>query len=288
MNWKKIGKSLLYPHAIVMIILIPVSALLLILAFTALKENQPFSYVSYVISAYTLFVWCIRIPRLIKRIKALKNENKYVQKWQEDQQLRASVILYSALAWNIAYATLQAYLGILNKSFWFFSISFYYISLAIMRFLLVKHTRRLRLGENIKAELLKYRTCGIILLIMNLFLSLMIFFMVYWNRHFVYDEITAIAVAAYTFTTFTVSIVMMVRDRKINSPVLSAIRIISLCSGCVSMLILESAMLNTFGGDEIQDQQLMLGITGGVIALFVLAMAIYMIVSSTKKLNKNE
>ena len=139
-------------------------------------------------------------------------------------------------------------------------------------------------------ELKKYRACGIVFLIMNLALALIIFFMVYWNRTFHHHEITTIALAAYTFTSLTLAIINTVKYRKYNSPVYSASKAISLASACVSLLILESTMLTTFGDGtmSLTDRRILLGISGGAISVFIIAMAIYMIVNGTKKLAAKE
>ena len=135
-------------------------------------------------------------------------------------------------------------------------------------------------------ELRKYRACGIVFLVMNLALSLMIFFMVYWNRTFNHHEITTIAMAAYTFTSMTMAVINVVRYRMWGSPVYSASKAISLASACVSMLTLESTMLTTFsdGTMSLTARRVMLGASGGVISVFIIAMAVYMIVQGTKKI----
>ena len=135
-------------------------------------------------------------------------------------------------------------------------------------------------------ELRKYRVCGVIFLVMNLALALMIFFMVYWNRTFNHHEVTTIAFAAYTFTSFTLAIVNIVKYRKHNSPVYSASKNINLAAACVSMLTLESTMLTTFGDGTMTmaTRKIFLGVSGGVISAFIIMMAIYMIVQSTKKI----
>ena len=138
-----------------------------------------------------------------------------------------------------------------------------------------------------REELLKYRACGAVFLVMNLALSLMIFFMVYWNRTFEHHEITTIAMAAYTFTSFTFAIINIIRYRKYQSPVYSASKAISLAAACVSMLTLEATMLTTWGKNEdLAFRTLMLALTGIAISLFIIAMAAYMIVQSTKKLKE--
>ena len=139
-----------------------------------------------------------------------------------------------------------------------------------------------------REELLKYRACGAVFLLMNLALALIVFFMIYWNRTFEHHMITAIAMAAYTFTAFTVAIVNIVKYRKYNSPVFSASKAISFAAACVSMLTLASTMLTTFGDGTMGsiEQKIMLGSIGFAVSAVVVAMAITMIVQGTKKLKK--
>lgn len=283
--FKKICKVLLFPHIAIMVILIPIATAFLIYSMAVLGTETIPAYISYVLAAYTLTIWCVRIPKFIKFGKTIKDENKYVQIWQKDVRLRVNISLYGSFVWNAAYASLQLGLGLWHGSFWFYSMAGYYILLAIMRFFLVRHTRRYQPGEKMHSELIKYRLCGWVFLMMNLALSVIIFFMIYWNRTFNHHEITTIALAAYTFVTFTVAVINVVKYHKYNSPVFSASKAISLAAASVSMLTLTSTMLTTFGeADGIAFRRLMLGMLGGAVAVFITAMAIYMIVQSTKKL----
>ena len=286
MNWRKIGKALLFPHIAILLVLLPVATVLLIYSMVFIGTETVIAYISYVLAAYTLMVWCFRIPWLIQFVKSFKNENKYAQMWFTDTRLRVNVSLYGSLLWNTAYAVFQLGLGFWHHTFWFYSLAGYYICLAIMRFFLVQHTRKHNAGEQMQEELIKYRNCGIVFLLMNLALSLMVFFMVYWNRTFEHHEITTIAMAAYTFGSMTMAIISVVKYRKYNSPVYSASKAISLAAACVSMLTLESTMLTTFndGKMSLSERKIMLGATGMVICAFIIAMAIYMIVQSSKKL----
>ncbi len=285
MNWKKIGKSLLFPHIAVRILLVPIATALLVGSMVFIGTESPIAYISYVLAAYTLTVWCFRIPKAILFFKTFKNENKYAKKWQEDTRLRVNVSLYSSLTWNALYGIFQLWLGFLHRTFWFCSLGAYYICLGIMRFFLLRYTRKYAPGENMEKELTWYRACGWVFLIMNLALTLIIFFMVYWNRTFEHHMITAITMAAYTFTSLTTAIVNVIRYRRYNSPVFSASKAISLASALVSMLTLESTMLTTFhdGSVTVTARKWMLGVTGGTISLLIVAMAIYMIVTGTKK-----
>ncbi len=288
MDLKKLGKALLFPHIAIMILLVPIATVLLVGSMVFVGTESVIAYVSYVLSAYTLTVWCFKIPRLIKFFKSLKNENKYARRWQDDTRLRVNVSLYGSLAWNALYGLFQLWLGFYHHTFWFCSLGAYYICLGVMRFFLAHHTTRYAPGEKMKAELKKYRACGIVFLVMNLALALIIFFMVYWNRTFEHHMITAIAMAAYTFMSLAKAIINVIKYRKYNSPVFSASKAISLAAALVSMLTLESTMLTTFGSEtmSVVAQKWMLGATGGAISVLIVATAIYMIVAGTKKLGQ--
>ena len=286
MEWKKLGKTLLFPHIAIMILLVPVSTVLLVGSMVFIGTESPIAYISYVLAAYTLTVWCFKIPKIIKYFKTFKDENKYARRWQDDVRLRVNVSLYGSLAWNALYGLFQLWLGFYHHTFWFYSLGAYYICLGVMRFFLARHTTRYAPGERMRDELVKYRACGIVFLPMNLALALIVFFMVYWNRTFEHHIITTIALAAYTFTSMAVAIINFVKYRKYNSPVFSAAKAISLAAALVSMLTLESTMLTTFSDGTMTtvEQKWMLGATGGAISVLIIATAIYMIVVGTKKL----
>lgn len=288
MDWKKIGKALLFPHIAIVLMLLPVATVFLVYSMVFVGTESAVAIVSYVLAAYTLTVWCFRIPYLIRLFKNFKNDNKYARLWLDNPHLRVKLSLYGSCMWNFAYALFQLGLGFFHSSFWFLSLAIYYVSLAAMRSFLALHTKKYSPGERMRAELTKYRVCGWVFLITNLALSLMIFFMVYWGRTFDHHEITTIAMAAYTFTSLTFAVINVVKYRKYNSPVYSASKAISLASALVSMLTLESTMLNTFGQESMDmvSRRIMLGASGGVISALIIAMAIYMIAHSTKKIKQ--
>lgn len=288
MNIKKLGRALLFPHIAVLLILVPLSTVLLVYSMVFLGTSSVVSIASYVLAAYTLTVLCFRIPAIVRFIKEFKANNKYARRWLDDPRLRVNVSLYGSLLWNTAYGVFQLGLGFYHSSFWFVSLACYYICLAFMMLYLAVYSTKNRPGERYVTELKKYRICGIVFLVMNLALSLMIFFMVYWNRTFNHHEITAIAMAAYTFTTLTFAIINVIKYRRYNSPVFSASKAISLASACVSLLTLESSMLTVFndGSMTLTGRRIMLGASGGAISVFIILMAVYMIVQSSKIIKK--
>ena len=287
-KWSKLLKAIIYPHIVVVVFLTATSILGLIYSFS-IKNAIPFlQYLSYIVSAYTLSIICFRLPKIINYFKSLKKENKHLQRWFSDVHLRMNVSLYGSLIWNVAFAIFQLVLGVYHKSFWFYSMFAYYIMLGVMRFFLVKHTRKYKANEEAEIEVKKSILCGWLLIAMNLALGVIVFFIVYWNRTFYHHMITTIAMAAYTFFTFTFAIINLVRYKKYNSPVYSSAKTISLIAGAVSMLTLETTMLTTFGTTEGPlFNQIMLSCTGVAVIGFAITMAVLMIVKGKKQLNKN-
>ncbi len=284
-TFKKILRKLLFPHIAIVIILSIVSVALLPVAFIVFGTEHIFSYVAYTLSAYTLTVVCFRIPNIIKYYKRIKNENKYVLMYKNDVRLRTKISLGMSLLTNSAHAVFQLCLGIYHGSFWFYSLAIYYFLLVLMRGLLLRDVRGNEPGKDLISELKRLRFCGIVLIFMNLSLVLIVFFMTYFGRSVSHHYITTIALAALTFTSMTMAIINTVKYRKYNSPVLSATKVISLASASVSMLMLETSMLQAFGGEtdpEINDALLLS--TGIALCLFILLLAILMIIRAQKEL----
>lgn len=290
MQWKKIGRALLFPPAAVVLVLLPGAAAFLAYCMRYLPAQSVVAVLSYVLATYTLTICCCKIPRLLRFLKNVKENNKYAQFWRSDANLRVNVSLFGSLIWNTAYAVFQLGLGIWHHTFWFCSIAGYYFSLAGMRLFLVRHTSRHQPGEQMLEELRRYRACGIAFLLLNLTLSVMIFFMVYWDRTLHHNEITTITMATYTFGALSMAIVNLVKYRKYSSPVYSASKAISLAAACVSMLTLEATMLTTFdkGMMDLTTRRILLGTSGGAVSAFIIAMAIYMIVRSNQQRKTTE
>jgi len=290
MDWKRFAQKLLFPPTAVLAVLVMLSAAGLPFAMIWYGTQSILSICCYVVATYTLTAICASIPKLIRKIKTFKEENRYMRNWQDDLKLRVNVTLFGTLLYNAAYAVFHFVLGVVHASYWYGTLGCYYICLAIMRFYLARYTMTHQAGEDLREEWGKYRTCGIAFLVMNLAVSLMIFFMVYWNKRTMqHHEITTIALAAYTFSAMGRAIVNVVKFRQYQSPVYSATKAVSLAAACVSMLTLESTMLNTFGQDvPMQERKLMLALSGAAISFTIIAMAIYMIVVSTRQIKELE
>lgn len=283
---RNILHSLLFPHWLFCILLIPVGFGMLLYSFLAVPENETVAYVSYGLSAYALVVLCLGIPRVIRFWKNVKANNLYVNRYFSDLQFRVKLSLYGSLSVNLLYAALQLGSGIYYHSAWFYALSGYYAILATMRFFLLKETRNGELGKNIFLEYLHYRLCGVLLLILTLALSVIAFYIVSQNRGFEHNEIITIAMATYTFFAFTMAVINLAKKKNRQSPVFSAVRCITMAAAVVSVLSLEASMISAFGREDQMFRKVMTASTGAAVCAAVLAMAVFMIVHSTGEIRK--
>ena len=132
MDWKRIGKALLFPPAAVLIVLTPIAAAALIYSMLRLEGTDPIRIGSYILSFYTLTILCARMPRLVHALQNFKSKNRYVRLWTGDVRMRTNVTLSGSTLWNGAYGALQLGLGIYHKSAWFYSLAAYYATLAVI------------------------------------------------------------------------------------------------------------------------------------------------------------
>lgn len=91
--------------------------------------------------------------------------------------------------------------------------------------------------------------------------------------------------ALYAFYAFGNAIKNMIKCRKLYNPILSAAKMISFATAMVSMLSLQAAMFQSFGG-TLSLQRTMSFWTGSAVCVFLFGMALYMIVHGNRQLQK--
>lgn len=275
---KKVLKKAFFLPLPILFILVPVATVLLVYALAYEGADPVLTYLSYLLSAYALAIVCARIPSLYRTGKAWQQKNPYLSRYTGDAGLRVMVSLRVSLTVNLLYALMQLWLGLTNRSVWFYTLAGYYVLLFAIRCLLLRELREESSRDKARRAC---RSCGILLVAMNLTLGAVTFYIVWQNRGFEHHYIVTIGMAAYTFYAFTMAIVNLVKYRKYKNPLFSAAKVTGFAAALVSMLSLETAMLSAFG-DAGQEafRQTVTAWTGGVVCVAVLLMGGYMIFQS--------
>ena len=256
-------------------------------------EIYPVQIISYLFSAYALVVTITGFPHIISLAKRIKNyisehplmikfkNTKLGAKYLNDLNFRTEISLYFGLFINLLYIGMNIFSGIRYRAVWFISLAFYYILLAVMRYMLL---RKRKSEHNLCNEWKRYRMCGIILLIMNQALAAIVIIIVKQNKGFNYSGLLIYAMAMYSFHSVITAIADIVKFRKHGSPIISAAKAIKFVAALVSMLSLTTAMITQFGNDDENFRKLMTGTVGGGVCTIVIIMAIFMIMRSNKHL----
>lgn len=291
MDWKKIGKHLLFPPIWVIIVLTIISTAALILIFVNKMSESPIAYVAYVVSFYALVVLCAYFwkvfPKRYKEIKQKIYDHPIGNRYMTDAAFRTHISLYAALGVNLLYVGVNILSYFLYHSVWFIVLAVYYMILSVMRFLLVRYVRIVGIGQNRFEELKRTILCSSILLTLNFVLTGAVLMILYQDKGFDYHGMLIYVMAAYTFYITIHAIVNLVKYRQYKSPVMMTAKIIALSAALVSMLSLETAMFAQFGQDmNPRDKWLMTALTGAGISITVIVMSLYMIIRSALELKK--
>ena len=256
---------------------------LLIFAFT--HDTPPvIDHLSYHLSTYALIITVtavVRDYRWIKRwlsgvgwLNRLK-QSLPGQLFLKDPAFRARVGLFLAIAWNVVCALVKLLAGVVLGSTWLKCLGVYYLLLAWLR--LTLSGSGFGSAADGMREWRRYRVCGISLLLMNLALLAMVVQLLRQEGGFHYPGPLIYLMAAYAFWALTNATVKLAVYHRRSDPLMSAAKAISLTAAMVSMLALETALIERFGDSGGPFHRVMVGITGGVVCMAELCIAIYMI-----------
>lgn len=293
MDWKKMGKKLLFPPVWLMVVLVIISAVALTLIFVKGMEESIPAYIVYVLAFYTLSVvtiFCAMVlPKQYGTIKQKIYDNPMGNRYMTDKVFRTEISLYLSLIISLLYVGINLWSWHVSRSWWFVVLAVYYVIMAVMRFLLVRYVRIHEIGTSILGEWKRSRICACILLLINLSLSGAVLMILYRNRGYDYPGVMIYVMALYTFYSTTHAIVDIVKYRKLGSPIMSTAKTVSLSAALVSMLNLETAMFAQFGTDMAQqDQNLMIILTGAGISVTVVTLSVILIVRATKEIRREK
>lgn len=293
MDWKKLGKKLLFPPVLLMVILVIISAVALTLIFVKGMEESIPAYIVYVLAFYTLTVvtiFCAMVlPKQYSTIKQKIYDNPLGNRYMTDRAFRTGLSLSVSLLISMLYVGINLWSWHMLHSWWFMVLAVYYVIMAVMRYLLVRYVRIQKIGTDILSEWKRSRICAYILLLINLSLSGAVLMILYQHRGYDYPGMMIYVMAMYTFYALTISIVDIVKYRKMGSPIMSTAKIVSLSAALVSMLNLETAMFAQFGTDMAQqDQNLMIMLTGAGISITVVTLSVILIVKATIEIRREK
>lgn len=273
--------------SIIAIVSIAGSILLAIFAPTHFLSCIAYA-LSAVVLSYEVYLVIYYTPKIKKRAIAKAKQFKFTRAYIEDFGYRSLVGTVIGFIINIGFALTQGIIAIITKSVWYGSLAVYYIALSfIMGGILFQHSKR-KAVENksnyLAHQIKSYRNCGIYITILTLALGGAITQMVIQNRGFKYAGLMIYVIASYTFYKLVISIINIVKAKKTDDYTVQSTRNLTLASALVSILALQTAMFDAFGGDI--NPSLPNALTGAGITLIIIALGLIMAISGSLKLKK--
>lgn len=282
--WPKLEK-LLYPGWPWVIVLVILGSVLLFVTFSRELTETPFAYVSYVLSAYALAVAVAEAVAGGKAIRRKLYDIPITNRYLTDAFFRVRAGLHLSLLVSVAYAVLRLVGAVRFSSFWDGALALYYMLLCGVRVYLIRGLPASSGAGNYGRQLRTYRVTGIFLITLSLALDMIAVQIVREGQSYHYDGTLIFAVGFYAFYCLILSSINTVKYRKFKSPVLSAAKAVNLTTALVSIFSLETAMVNRFG-EDMQSGELMTAATASAVCVLVLAVAIYMVIQSGRKLKR--
>ena len=201
------------------------------------------------------------------------NGTAFGSRYANDLAFRGSVSLYQGMIVNFLYVLFRIVVGIRYSSVWFISMAVYYLVLGVLRLSLILSCRHRTEID----ELDCYCRTAWLLFLLNIPMGGMIILMVLTNSGYSYPGYVIYLSAMYTFYAMIVSVINLVKFRKLGSPVLSAAKVLNFIAALMSVLGLQTAMIAQFGTESDSFRKMTNAITGGVIWLLVILTAVYML-----------
>ena len=169
---------------------------------------------------------------------------KFYKSYQDDPWLRAATSTKMSAVINLFFVFYQAYNAYRRSSLWFAALSVYYAWLTFMRVNIV--TYRQTLAADGREELRRYRQTGIYLL----FLTTVVMVLGVVSNRLGYRPSYAthmlVVVALFAVYNVTFAIINLHKWRKLEDPLISASKALSLSCALVSVYSLQTAAIGRF------------------------------------------
>lgn len=183
------------------------------------------------------------------------------ERYMHDLAFRGSDSLCQGMVINFIYVVFRLIVGIRYASAWFISMAVYYLILRILRLSLLLNCRH----RDRMNEWRCYRRTAWLLLLLNIPMGGMILLMVLTNSGYSYPGYVIYVSALQTFYTMTISIINLVKYRKLGSPILSAAKTLNFIAALMSVLGLQMAMIAQFSAEADSFRKMMNAATGSFV-----------------------
>ena len=282
----KVWNILKYPRGVFLICFYAMFAFTVagtVLFLIFVPEKNSLHYILYALSpvglgyfAYTFIV--LIVPKIKACAIRLLQRHSFTDNILKSYGFRTLAFAAAGFIVNIAYAVLQAVVGIVARSVWNITIAVFYFVLIALKGIVFFCDRKYK--ENAAKQIKTYRACGYMFNLLTVALAGIVILINKADMSYEYAGYMIYIVAAYTFYKIITAIIHFFKARRRDGLIVQAIRNINLVDAIYSVFVLQVSMIRAFGDGN---DPLSNSVAGGAIALLILWISIHMIVQSYRE-----
>lgn len=215
-----------------------------------------------------------------------KSFNRFVRQYRSDTHFRVHTMLWVSFFIHILFAAFALLGAIQRTSFWEGALSVYHLSLCTLYVFLVC---RQSAGTEIEypRQLRTARLAGLLLIILDFVLGGIMIQVIRFGRSYIYPGYWIYGGALLAFCSLTFAVLNILRYRKLNNPIFSAVGAVNLTVSLMSIFGLETALVTRFGSGDTSFREIITAITAAAVFVCVLVIAVRTIARSRKLLKKS-
>lgn len=247
---------------------------------------KPWALAVY-LSALVLFVLSVYAVLTVIGLPKRAKDSVRVKKFFEHYSVRAFVYAACSIVFNICYVVFGIIIANLEQSAWLGVLVGYHVFLIIPRATVIQTKRNDgdRETQNVRA----YAYCGFALMLLALAVVPVIRMVLNDQNaynYFVSGIVYVTAIATYSFVKLAIALYNLKKVHSSDDMSLKAIKNVSFADALISIFALQAMMLKELGNAS--DLSVLNPITGGLVAIFIFAMGLYMMVRGFKMLKRTE
>ncbi|MBQ7411844.1 MAG: hypothetical protein IJW10_02935 [Clostridia bacterium] len=243
-----------------------------------------------ILVVFTVINILVPLPDHVYKVKAIIHKNKIATRYVYDYEYRSNIVMQIGFLGNTAYALINLFLGLITRQVWFVSIGVFYTIFGFLKFALLVKQAHLLKSENMrerKATALRvWRFFGASMFIITIPTTIMVAQMIYNNKSYYYGPIITFGYFIYTSIYLIAAIVKVFQARMRRNPIFTAYSNMSFCGALMSVLALQTALINVFGLND-SLRRTINTFTGALVIAIFYAISIVVIVSTTIQLRRN-
>lgn len=207
--------------------------------------------------------------------------------YRNDAWFRAEASVRLSVIINFCFSVYQMINAIRFDSVWFASLGIYSVMVTTTRGVILRYMRPD--AQDGREELERYRSCGFLMLMLAIAVSLLGLVVNFAGEHPVYPGSMIYVVAGFTIYMVYSSLANLIIYRKLESPLISASKSVAMSCAMVSLYSLQAAALALYcTGDWLWLRSRLNFISALVICSIILIFALHIIIRASRALSGKE